>query len=54
VNFFLPEKQGEKTPNVEEELQLILAGLGKRSLAPNKNITHSEVCIKGVLPPCLK
>lgn len=38
------EKQREKTPNGEEELQLILAGLGKRSLTLNENITHSEVC----------
>lgn len=44
VNFFLLEKQREKTPNGEEELQLILAGLGKRSLTLNENITHSEVC----------
>lgn len=44
VNFFLLGKQREKTPNGEEELQLILAGLGKRSLTLNENITHSEVC----------
>ncbi|XP_026095493.1 uncharacterized protein LOC113067310 isoform X3 [Carassius auratus] len=42
VNFFLLEKQREKTPNGEEELQLVLAGLGKRSLTLNENITHSE------------
>ncbi|XP_026083507.1 uncharacterized protein LOC113059315 isoform X1 [Carassius auratus] len=42
VNFFLLENQREKTPNGEEELQLVLAGLGKRSLTLNENITHSE------------
>ncbi|XP_051794334.1 uncharacterized protein LOC110972585 isoform X2 [Acanthochromis polyacanthus] len=42
VNFFLLNKQYEKTPKGEEELPLMLAGLGKRSLSISENITHSE------------
>ncbi|XP_030578768.1 uncharacterized protein LOC115775375 isoform X2 [Archocentrus centrarchus] len=43
VNFFLLEKQYEKTPKGEEELPLMLAGLGKRSLTISENMTHSEI-----------
>ncbi|XP_030581984.1 uncharacterized protein LOC115778096 [Archocentrus centrarchus] len=43
VNFFLLEKQYEKTPKGEEELPLMLAGLGKRSLTIFENMTHSEI-----------
>ncbi|XP_075888901.1 uncharacterized protein LOC142892574 [Nelusetta ayraudi] len=41
VNFFLLNKHYEKTPKGEEELPLILAGLGKRSLSISEDITHS-------------
>lgn len=43
VNFFLLERQYKKTPKGEEELPLMLAGLGKRSLSISQNMTHSEV-----------
>lgn len=43
MNFFLLEKQHEKTPKGEEELPLMLAGLGNRSLSISENMTHSEV-----------
>lgn len=44
MNFFLLDKQYIKTPKGEEELPLMLAGLGKRSLSISENMTHSEVC----------
>ncbi|KAM4594064.1 uncharacterized protein V3H82_025842 isoform 2-T2 [Fundulus diaphanus] len=43
VNFFLLEKQRSKTPKGDEELQLILAGLGKRSLSVTESLTHTEL-----------
>ncbi|XP_047231514.1 uncharacterized protein LOC124874269 isoform X4 [Girardinichthys multiradiatus] len=43
VNFFLLDRQRSKTPKGDEELQLILAGLGKRSLTVNESFRHSEV-----------
>ncbi|XP_076829285.1 uncharacterized protein LOC143475336 isoform X4 [Brachyhypopomus gauderio] len=43
VNFFLLDKQRGKTPKGELELRLMLAGLGKRSLTIDENITHSEL-----------
>lgn len=43
VTFFLLEKHYEKTPKGEEELPLMLAGLGKRSLTLSEKMTHSEV-----------
>lgn len=41
--FFLLDQQYEKTPKGETELQLILAGLGRRSLTITENMTHSEL-----------
>lgn len=41
--FFLLDQQYEKTPKGETELQLTLAGLGRRSLTITENMTHSEV-----------
>lgn len=43
VGFFLFDRHYEKTPKGETELQLILAGLGRRSLTITENMTHSEV-----------
>ncbi|MEQ2292652.1 hypothetical protein AMECASPLE_025129 [Ameca splendens] len=52
VNFFLLEKQYEKTPKGEEELPLMLAGLGKHSLTKSENMTHSEVCYNSFSALC--
>ncbi|XP_056599036.1 uncharacterized protein LOC130417481 [Triplophysa dalaica] len=41
--FFLLDQQYEKTPKGETELQLTLAGLGRRSLTITENMTHSEL-----------
>ncbi|KAI7790750.1 putative G2/M phase-specific E3 ubiquitin-protein ligase-like, partial [Triplophysa rosa] len=41
--FFLLDQQYERTPKGESELELTLAGLGRRSLTITENITHSEV-----------
>ncbi|XP_041964759.1 uncharacterized protein LOC121723270 isoform X2 [Alosa sapidissima] len=43
VKFFLMDEQHCKTPTGEEELQLMLAGLGKRSLALTESTTHTEL-----------
>ncbi|MEQ2285915.1 hypothetical protein AMECASPLE_036819 [Ameca splendens] len=42
VNFFLLDRQRSKTPKGDEELRLILAGLGKRFLTVTESFTHSE------------
>ncbi|XP_057204612.1 uncharacterized protein LOC130563200 isoform X2 [Triplophysa rosa] len=41
--FFLLDQQYERTPKGESELELTLAGLGRRSLTITENITHSEL-----------
>lgn len=42
------DKQHSKTPKGDEEHQLTLAGLGKRSRTVAENITYSEVCFFGL------
>lgn len=42
-SVFLLNKNSEMTPSPAEELQLMQAGLGKRNLSMNDDLTHSEV-----------
>ncbi|KAM4552557.1 uncharacterized protein PAE49_015967 [Odontesthes bonariensis] len=42
VNFFLLDEQRSRTPKGEEEMELMLAGLGKRSLTVTEDATHSK------------
>lgn len=42
-SVFLLNKNTEMTPSPAEELQLMQAGLGKRNLSMNDDLTHSEV-----------
>ncbi|XP_063053985.1 uncharacterized protein LOC134448155 [Engraulis encrasicolus] len=43
VNFFLLDEQRLRTPTGEEELQLMLAGLGKRCVSVSEDASHSKL-----------
>ncbi len=50
MTVFLLDKQYERTS--KEELPLMLAGLGKRTLTISENMTHSEVCYHSFSARC--
>lgn len=41
--FFLLSDKAETTPTTQDELELLQAGLGKRTLSITKDLSHEEV-----------
>ncbi|XP_049334035.1 uncharacterized protein LOC125801402 [Astyanax mexicanus] len=44
INVFLLNKNTDSSPSPSEELELLQAGLGKRTISVAADLTHSELC----------